>query len=62
MLNTLKIAHNFYALISGVQMKKNEMGRVCGTHETRVVHRVLVERPEGKISLGRLRSRWADTI
>jgi len=43
-------------------MKKNEMGRACGTYETGEVHRVLFERPEGKRPLGRLRSRWEDNI
>jgi hypothetical protein len=46
-LNTLKITHNFYALIiTGVQMKKNEMGRACGTYGTGEVPRVLVVRAE----------------
>ena len=43
-------------------MKKNEMDRACGTYERGEVHRVLVEKPEGKRPLGRLRSRWEDNI
>jgi len=43
-------------------MKKNEMGRACGTYETGEVHMVLVERSEGKRPLGRLSSRWEDNI
>jgi hypothetical protein len=30
--------------------------------EDRVVHRVLVGKPEGKRSMGRLRRRWEDNI
>ena len=30
--------------------------------EGRVVHKVLVRKPEGKRSLGRLRRRWEDNI
>ena len=43
-------------------MKKNELGRTYSTYETGEVHRVLVERPEGKRTLGRRRSRWEDNI
>jgi hypothetical protein len=43
-------------------MKKNEMGRVCGTYEAAEVHRILMEKPEGNRPLGRLRSRWEDNI
>jgi hypothetical protein len=39
------------------------MGGACGTYgEERVVHRVLVGKPEGKRPLGRLRRRWEDNI
>jgi len=34
------------------------MGRACGTYGRGEVRRVLVERPERKRKLGRLRSRW----
>ena len=36
------------------------MGHVERKGEGRVVHRVLVGKPEGKRPLGRLRSRWED--
>ena len=36
------------------------MGHVERKGEGRVVHRVLVWKPEGKRPLGRLRSRWED--
>jgi len=43
----------------GDQIEKNETGGTCSTYgERRVVYRVLVRKPEGKRSLGRLRSRW----
>jgi hypothetical protein len=39
------------------------MGRACGAYgDDRGVHRVLVEKPEGKVSLGRPRRRWEDNI
>jgi hypothetical protein len=40
------------------------MGEACGARvgEERVVHRVLVGKPEGKRPLGRPRRRWEDTI
>ena len=39
------------------------MGGACGAHEEgRVVHRVLVGKPEGKRPLGRPRCRWEDNI
>jgi hypothetical protein len=39
------------------------MGRTCGAYgEDRGVHRVLVGKPEGKRSLGRLRRRCEDNI
>ena len=35
------------------------MGRTCSTYvERRVAHRALVEKPEGRRSLGKLRRRW----
>jgi hypothetical protein len=44
-------------------MKKDEVGRACGTHGGREdVYRVLVGRPEGKRLLGRPRRRWEDNI
>ena len=39
------------------------MRRACSTHgDSRGVYRVLVEKPEGKRPLGRLRRRWEDNI
>jgi len=39
------------------------MGRACSTYGARRgVYRVLVGKPEGKRSLGRLRHRWEDNI
>jgi len=39
------------------------MGGACGSYgEARGVHRVLMGKPEGKRSLGRLRRRWKDNI
>jgi len=39
------------------------MGRTCGTYGVgKVVHRVLVGKPEGKRPLGRPRRRWEDNI
>ena len=37
-------------------------GHVAGMGEGRVVHRVLVGKPEGKRPLGRPRHRWDDNI
>jgi len=37
-------------------------GYVARTGERRVVYRVFVEKPEGKRSLGRPRSRWEEVI
>ena len=37
-------------------------GHVARMGEDRVVHRVLVGKPEGKRSLGRPRRRWKDNI
>ena len=39
------------------------MGRACGAYgRDSGVHRVLVEKPEGKRPLGRPRRRWEDNI
>jgi hypothetical protein len=39
------------------------MGRACGAYgKDRGVHRVLVEKPEGKRPLERLRRRWENNI
>jgi hypothetical protein len=45
------------------KIEKNEMGGACGAYgEGRGVHRVLVEKPEGKRPLGRPKRRWEDNI
>jgi hypothetical protein len=39
------------------------MGRACGAYgDKRVIHRVLVGKPEGKRPLGRPRRRWENNI
>src|SRR5215469_11246761 len=48
---------------AGGKIEKNEMGGTCGAYgEGRVLHRVLVGKPEGKRPLGRPRRRWEDNI
>jgi hypothetical protein len=43
------------------QVKEDETGGACSMHgEVRNAYKSLVEKPEGKISLGRLRCRWED--
>jgi hypothetical protein len=50
-------------IVRVIQIEKNEMGEACSTYgERRGLYRVLVGNPEGKISLGRPRRRWEDTI
>ena len=45
------------------KIEKNEMGETCSKYgERRVVRRVLVGKPEGKIPLGRPKRRWEDNI
>jgi hypothetical protein len=44
-------------------MQEDVMGRVCSKHgEKMKAYRFLVEKPEGKRPLGRLRRRWEDNI
>ena len=45
---------------SGDEIKKNKMGRACGTYmrNRRGTYRVLVGRPVGRRPLGRPRHRW----
>jgi hypothetical protein len=48
---------------SGDKIEKNGMGGACSAdREERGVYRVLVEKPEGKIPLGRPRRRWENII
>jgi hypothetical protein len=45
------------------QVKMDEMGRTCSTNgDTMNAYRILVEKSEGNIPLGRPRGRWADNI
>jgi hypothetical protein len=45
------------------KVKEDEMGRACSTNrEKSNPYRILVGKPEGKISLGRSRRRWEDNI
>jgi hypothetical protein len=58
--------HNLYSspsIIRMIKVKEDEMGRACSTHEAkRNAYRILVEKPEGKRPLERLRYRWKDNI
>jgi hypothetical protein len=58
--------NNLYSLPSIVRVVKSRRirwaGHVARMEEDRVVHRVLVGRPEGKTQLGRPRRRWEDNI
>ena len=48
-------------MFSGDKIKKNVMGgHVASVGEKRDLYRVLVEKPEGKIPLGRPRRGWED--
>jgi hypothetical protein len=55
-----------YSLPSIVQVVKSRRMRLAGhvarMGEGRGVHRVLVGKPEGNLSLGRPRRRWEDNI
>jgi hypothetical protein len=47
----------------GDKIENNEMGGACRAYgERRGVYRVLVGKPEGKRSLGRVRLRWEDNV
>jgi hypothetical protein len=58
--------HNLYSSSNIVRVIKSRRmrraGHVARMGEGRGVYRVLVGRPEGKRSLGRLRRRWEDNI
>jgi len=44
------------------QIKKNELGRACGTYGGEETYRGLVGKREGKGSLGRHNRTWEDNI
>jgi hypothetical protein len=58
--------HNLYSLPSIIRIIKSWRmrwaGHVARFGEKRNVHRLLVEKPEGKRPLGRPRHRWMDNI
>ena len=57
--------NDLYSLLNIVRVVKSRMrwaGHVERMGEERGVHRVLVEKPEGKRPLGRPRRRWEDNI
>ena len=59
-LNDLYSLHNIVRVVKSRRMKW--AGHVVRMGEDRVVHRVLVGKPEGKRPLGRPRRRWEDNI
>ena len=59
-LNYLYSSPNVVRVVKSRQMRW--AGHVARMGEDRVVHRVLVEKPEGKRPLGRPRHRWEDNI
>jgi len=58
--------NDMYSLPNTVRVVKSRRmrwaGHVARMGDDRGVHRLLVGKPEGKRSLGRLRSRWEDNI
>ena len=62
----MKSLGNLYSLPNIVRVVKSRRmrwaGHVARMGEGRVVHRVLVGKPEGKRPLGRPRHRWEDNI
>ena len=63
---TVTVSGQLYSLPSIVRVVKSRRmrwaGHVARMEEDRGVHRVLVEKPEGKRPLGRPRRRWQDNI
>jgi hypothetical protein len=58
--------HNLYSSLSIIRiiksMRMRWAGHVACMEKKRNAYRILVGRPEGKISLGRPRGRWEDNI
>jgi hypothetical protein len=49
----------FHLILFGDNIENNEIGGTCSTYgEGKGAYRVLVEKPEGKIPLGRPTCRW----
>ena len=59
-LNDLYSLPNIVRVLKSRRMRR--AGHVARMGEDRVVHRVLVGKPEGKRALGRPRRRWEDNI
>ena len=59
-INDLYCSPNIVRVIKWRRMRW--AGHVARMDEERVVYRVLVGKPEGKRSLGRIRRRWMDNI
>jgi hypothetical protein len=57
-LNDLYFSHNIFRVITSRRIRG--AGHVAYMGERRGVYRVLVGKPQGKIPLGRPRSRWED--
>ena len=59
-LNDMYSSPNIVRVIKSRRVRWD--GHLARTGEERVVHRVLVGKPEGRRSLGRRRPRWVDNI
>jgi hypothetical protein len=61
-----EVLNDLYSLPNIVRVIKSRTttwaGHIARMGERRVVHRVLVGKPEGKRPLGRLRRRWEDNV
>jgi len=59
-LNDLCSSSNIFRVTKSIRTRW--AGHVLNMGESRGIYRVLVEKPEGKTSLGRPRYRWGDNI